>query len=100
MTYWHPLHIPSSEIIGVNVAAEEITKRKRAEAALQASERRFHTLADSMWMADAGGRDTFFCRWVTNARATTLHPSATLCFSPATLGSESFSNLSRGRRLA
>src|SRR5580658_9224979 len=37
MTYWHPLRSPSGEIIGVNVAAEEITERKRVEAALQAS---------------------------------------------------------------
>src|SRR5450631_3962821 len=38
ITYWHPLRSPSGEIVGVNVAAEEITERKRAEAALQASE--------------------------------------------------------------
>jgi PAS domain S-box-containing protein len=37
ITYWHPLHSPSGEIVGVNVAAEEITERKRVEAALQAS---------------------------------------------------------------
>jgi PAS domain S-box-containing protein len=37
ITYWHPLRSPSGEIVGVNVAAEEITERKRAEAALQAS---------------------------------------------------------------
>src|SRR5271155_2566527 len=39
VTYWHPLRGPSGEIVGVNVAAEEITERKRAEAALRASER-------------------------------------------------------------
>src|SRR5665647_3640555 len=48
ITYWHPLRSPSGEIVGVNVAAEEISERKRAEAALQASERQFHTLADSI----------------------------------------------------
>jgi PAS domain S-box-containing protein len=64
ITYWHPLRSPSGEIVGVNVAAEEITERKRTEAALQASERQFHTLADSIpqlvWMADAGGKIYWF----------------------------------------
>ncbi|MGL5166305.1 MAG: PAS domain-containing protein [Afipia sp.] len=59
MTYWHPFRGPDGKIVGVNVAAEEITERKRAEAALQASERQFHTLADSIpqlvWMAEADG---------------------------------------------
>ncbi len=64
ITYWHPLRNASGEIVGVNVAAEEITERKRAEAALQASERQFHTLADSIpqlvWMADASGKIYWF----------------------------------------
>jgi PAS domain S-box-containing protein len=59
VTYWHPLRSPGGEIVGINVAAEEITERKRAEAALQASKSQFHTLADSIpqlaWTADANG---------------------------------------------
>jgi PAS domain S-box-containing protein len=31
ITHWHPLRAPSGEIVAVNVAAEEITERKRAE---------------------------------------------------------------------
>jgi PAS domain S-box-containing protein len=64
VTYWHPLRNSAGEIVGVNVAAEEITDRKRAEAALKASERQFHTLADSIpqlvWMADTSGRIYWF----------------------------------------
>jgi PAS domain S-box-containing protein len=47
ITYWHPLRGPSGEIIGVNVAAEEVTERKRAEAALQASERELRSARDA-----------------------------------------------------
>ena len=31
VTYWHPLRSPNGEIVAVNVAAEEITARKRSE---------------------------------------------------------------------
>src|SRR6516164_7755382 len=37
-TSWHPLKGPDGSILGINVVAEEITERKRAEAALVASE--------------------------------------------------------------
>jgi PAS domain S-box-containing protein len=47
ITYWHPLRGPTGEIVGVNVAAEEVTERKRAEAALQASERDLRSARDA-----------------------------------------------------
>jgi hypothetical protein len=31
ITYWHPQRGPAGDIVGVNVAAEEITARKRSE---------------------------------------------------------------------
>jgi PAS domain S-box-containing protein len=66
VTYWHPLRDRKGKIVGVNVAAEEVTERKRAEAvlaandkALRESELRFRELADSIsqfaWTADASG---------------------------------------------
>ena len=66
VTYWHPVRGRDGKIVGVNVAAEEITERKRVEAALRASERQFHTLADSIpqlvWMAEPDGRIFWFNR--------------------------------------
>ena len=38
VTYWHPLRGPDGKISGVNVAAEEITQRKRHEAELRQRE--------------------------------------------------------------
>jgi PAS domain S-box-containing protein len=35
ITYWHPLKAKDGAIVGINVAAEEITEQKRAKAALQ-----------------------------------------------------------------
>ncbi len=37
VTYWHPLQMPDGEIFAVNVAAEEITERKRAEREIRSA---------------------------------------------------------------
>ena len=66
ITNWHPLKSADGTIVGVNVVAEEITERTRAqavlsasEAALRESEARFHELADNIsqfaWTADQSG---------------------------------------------
>lgn len=66
ITNWHPLKNADGVVIGVNVVAEDITERKRAqavlnasEAALRESEGRFHELADNIsqlvWTADQTG---------------------------------------------
>jgi len=66
ITYWHPVYSPDNEIVGINVAAEEITERKRAEADLRASEQQFRILADCIpqlvWMGDADGKIFWFNR--------------------------------------
>jgi PAS domain S-box-containing protein len=48
ITYWHPLKDAAGNILGINVVAEEITERKRAEAALAASEARFRELNETL----------------------------------------------------
>jgi signal transduction histidine kinase len=35
MTYWHPLRAPGGEIVAINIAAEEVTERKRLFDQLQ-----------------------------------------------------------------
>jgi PAS domain S-box-containing protein len=48
ITYWHPLKDPSGDVLGVNVAAEEITERKRFEADLGASQERLRALNETL----------------------------------------------------
>src|SRR5262245_11496187 len=66
ITNWHPLKNPDGSVVGVNVVAEDITERKRAqlvlaasEQALRDSEQRFRELADNisqfLWTADQAG---------------------------------------------
>jgi PAS domain S-box-containing protein len=51
ITYWHPQLSPAGDIVGVNVAAEEITARKRSEQqvrdAKDAAEAALHRLQDT-----------------------------------------------------
>ncbi len=48
VTYWHPLKNGSGDIVGINVAAEEITERKRAESDLAASKERLRLLNETL----------------------------------------------------
>ena len=48
ITNWYPLIATDGSILGINVASEEITERKRMEAALAASEAKSRELANSM----------------------------------------------------
>jgi PAS domain S-box-containing protein len=48
ITYWHPLKNQSGDILGINVAAEEITERKRAEDALAASRESLRELNETL----------------------------------------------------
>jgi PAS domain S-box-containing protein len=64
ITNWHPLKGPKGNVIGVNVVAEDVTERKRAETVLTSNEKvlresevRFRELADNIsqfaWTANA-----------------------------------------------
>jgi PAS domain S-box-containing protein len=44
ITYWHPLKNRRGQIVGVNVAAEEITERKRIEADLAANQEELRSI--------------------------------------------------------
>ena len=66
ITNWHPSKNADGKVVGINVVAEDITERKRAEGiiaagqkALSESELRFRELADNIsqfaWTADHAG---------------------------------------------
>ncbi|HEX5220064.1 MAG TPA: PAS domain S-box protein [Verrucomicrobiae bacterium] len=60
---WYPLRDKGGEIAGVGIVAEEITERKRWEAALRESEDRFRTLVEqvkdyAIFRIDNQGRPT------------------------------------------
>ena len=48
ITYWHPLKNSDGNVVGINVAAEEITERKRADAERAAMHNRLQQLNDSL----------------------------------------------------
>ena len=47
ITYWHPLKGENGNVIGVNVAAEEVTDRKRAEAERAGMQERLRRLNEN-----------------------------------------------------
>jgi PAS domain S-box-containing protein len=61
---YYPIKASDGRILAINGVVQEITERKRAEAALAESEERFRNLADSapviIWLNDAAGNVTFF----------------------------------------
>jgi PAS domain S-box-containing protein len=48
ITYWHPLRAPSGEIVAVNVAAEEITARKRSEQKMRCAREAAETALENL----------------------------------------------------
>ena len=48
ITHWHPLKGMGGQVIGINVAAEEITERKRAEADLAASQQELRKINNAL----------------------------------------------------
>ena len=75
ITDWHPSRGPDGAVVGVNVVAEDITERRRAQAVLSSSENarreteaRFREIADNIrqlaWTADqTGWRYWYNKRW-------------------------------------
>jgi PAS domain S-box-containing protein len=48
ITHWHPLKGPRGRIVGVNVVAEDVTARKRAEDELVKNEKALRELAETL----------------------------------------------------
>ncbi len=48
ITYWYPLKDPNGDVIGINVAAEEITERKRADADRAVMQERLRSLNETL----------------------------------------------------
>src|SRR5215470_8152136 len=67
LTSWHPLKAAEGSILGINVVAEEITERKRSEAALAAAEQRYRALVRAtsslVWTSAADGQMTDVTEW-------------------------------------
>lgn len=74
--HWAPIKDPTGRIIGISVAAEEITDRKRSASALAESEEQFRTLAENIpqlaWMADETGSIFWYNRRWYEYTGTTL----------------------------
>jgi PAS domain S-box-containing protein len=71
-----PILDDAGNVVGASKIARDITDRKRIEAALEESEKRFRTMADSapvfIWMADESGACTYFNRYHTEFSGRTL----------------------------
>ncbi|PAP77123.1 PAS domain S-box protein [Rubrivirga marina] len=63
---WLPLRDRDGHVVGVNVVAEDVTERRRAEQELREAEGRFRAYADAapaiLWVTDPDGRATFLSR--------------------------------------
>jgi PAS domain S-box-containing protein len=65
---WYPLHDADGRAVSVNVVAEEVTERRRAEAEQRATEARYRALVEAApliaWSGDVDGRvDLVNGRW-------------------------------------
>jgi PAS domain S-box-containing protein len=65
---WYPLRDGAGAVVGINVVAEDVTERRRAEAARATSEARYRALVEAAplmaWSGDVDGRvDLVNRRW-------------------------------------